>query len=289
MKLKVFQKGFNYSQDGQGNRLVYHLQGCNMKCRWCSNPEGMPVEGCLFTEPEWLVPSVCPKGAVKEGDVDRSLCAGCTEKECLTAHRNKGIHLSFTEYETEDIVSESLSCVPMFYDGGGVTFTGGEPTMQFEALAEVLRRLKEEGIHTAIESNASNPRLPELFPHISQLIMDCKQCDEIKHRAATGISNVTVLKNLEQACRSHSNVHIRVPMIGGVNDSREDMEAFICFFKSIAGSSVTFEVLTYHEYGREKWARCGRTYEMTGGEVREEDARLFRELIVSAGLSYQST
>ena len=54
MKLKIFQKGFNYSQDGEGNRLIIHLQGCNMKCPWCSNPEGMPLEGVLFVEKEWL-------------------------------------------------------------------------------------------------------------------------------------------------------------------------------------------------------------------------------------------
>lgn len=49
-KIRIFQKGFNYSQDGQGNRLVYHLQGCNMKCPWCANPEGMKMEGALYLD-----------------------------------------------------------------------------------------------------------------------------------------------------------------------------------------------------------------------------------------------
>lgn len=69
MKLKIFQKGFNYSQDGQGNRLILHLQGCNMKCPWCSNPEGMPLEGALFIEKDWLEESCCPKGAVSREDL----------------------------------------------------------------------------------------------------------------------------------------------------------------------------------------------------------------------------
>ena len=89
MTLKLFQKGFNYSQDGQGNRLVYHLQGCNMTCPWCANPEGMPMEGAMIRE------------------------AG------------KSPRLSCKVYETEEILREAVSCVPMFFDGGGVTFSGG--------------------------------------------------------------------------------------------------------------------------------------------------------------------
>ena len=119
MKLKVFQKGFNYSQDGRGNRLVWHLQGCNMHCPWCANPEGMPPEGVLMTDPEQLAVSCCPRGAVKRvaavcdvNDVrqdpgadglatvgfgaqenckdrltlDRNVCAACTERRLHRAH-----------------------------------------------------------------------------------------------------------------------------------------------------------------------------------------------------------
>lgn len=81
MDLHIFQRGFNFSQDGPGNRLVYHLQGCNLHCPWCSNPEGMTFCG----------------GAV------------CS---------------------VEDIVAEVLRSRPMFFDGGGVTLTGGEAAMQ---------------------------------------------------------------------------------------------------------------------------------------------------------------
>ena len=83
MKLKIFQKGFNYSQDGRGNRLIFHLQGCNMHCPWCANPEGMPPQGVLFVEREWLKESCCPKGAVKDGFLDREMCRSCDDMPCI--------------------------------------------------------------------------------------------------------------------------------------------------------------------------------------------------------------
>ena len=103
--IHIFQKGFNYSQDGPGNRLVYHLSGCNLKCPWCSNPEGMEITKTATT---------------------------------LTV---------------ESIVKEALSCKMMFIDGGGVTLTGGEVTCQKDAVTKLLNLLKENGIHTCIETN----------------------------------------------------------------------------------------------------------------------------------------
>ena len=108
--MKIFQKGFNFDQDGPGNRLVYHLQGCNMRCIWCSNPEGMSLNGGK-------------------------------------------------EYSVEALLEECLRSRMMFYGGGGVTFTGGEATMQAEELLKLLKGLKAAGIHTAIETNGTSPRL----------------------------------------------------------------------------------------------------------------------------------
>ena len=102
-KLHIFQKGFNYSQDGPGNRLVYHLKGCNLRCPWCSNPEGMDV--------------------------------------------NRAVGYSAS---VDEVLKEVLRSAPMFFEGGGVTFTGGECTLQIDALMELFALLKKEGISTAI-------------------------------------------------------------------------------------------------------------------------------------------
>lgn len=288
--MKIFQKGFNYSQDGDGNRLVYHLQGCNMRCPWCANPEGMVPEGVLVAEEEWLLESVCPHHAIKEKKVDRTICSVCKNRECITEHNTKGIYLSYEEVAAADLVREAMSNAMMFYDGGGVTFTGGEATIQFEELKEVLLELKEQDIHTALETNGTSQRLPGLFPYIDQLIMDCKLCDSEKHEKYTGISNAQIIKNIRKAAEIHPCIHVRIPLIGGVNDSREDRRDFLRFFQEIKGDNVTFEILSYHEFGKKKWGQCGWEYQMTkDAYVKEEAVTEFKKAVIGIGARYKRT
>lgn len=291
MILNIFQKGFNYSQDGQGNRLVYHLQGCNMRCPWCANPEGIPLSGVIFTDDEWLTEELCPCGAIQKGRLDREVCERCEQKPCLKAkHRSKGIHLSCETVELEEVFEEILSSSPMFYDGGGVTFTGGEATMQFDVLKELLVRLKDVGIHTALETNGSHPRLPELFPYIDQLIMDCKHWSEEKHKEFTGVSLEVTRRNLRLAAENGTQLDVRIPLIGGVNDSENDGKKFVEFFQTFANENVTFEILKYHEFGKKKWKECGWDYQMTEkANVTYQQIQRFRQQIQEGGLIYKKS
>lgn len=285
MKLKVFQKGFNYSQDGQGNRLILHLQGCNMKCPWCSNPEGMPLLGTLFVEKEWLRESCCPKGAVKDGELDRTVCADCGDKPCIRGRRQKGIRLSYKEYEVDELVRECVASAPMFFDGGGVTLTGGEITMQFEAVKELLEKLGEHGIHRAIESNGTHPRMEEYIPLVDQWIMDVKHYDDAKHREWLGVSNVWTVKNLEKVSAQHKNVLIRVPLMPGFNDSNADAEGFAKLFKEhIKGDHTKVEFLTYHEFGKGKWEQCGKEYVMKPARIAPGTAGKFEKILEQQGI-----
>lgn len=237
MELRIFQKGFNYSQDGIGNRLVYHLQGCNLQCPWCSNPEGMDLKS-----------------------------------------RNT---FSVT---AENIVEEVLRCRPMFFDGGGVTFTGGEATCQFEALANVLALLKQEKISTALETNGTSPHLPELFVLLDELIIDCKHYDSDVHRKFTGLGNERIKANIKAAFEKHPNILVRIPLIGVFNASEKDIEGFMAFFAENDTSNARFELLRYHEYGKDKWEKCGKAYKVHDAFVSEESRNHYEDIMRSHGL-----
>ena len=245
MKIRFFQQGFNYSQDGPGNRLVFHLQGCNLKCPWCSNPEGM------------------------DRNTSKCKCVSIEEMEALCQR-----------------------CRPMFFDGGGVTFTGGEVTMQFEALKELLARLKREGIHACIETNATHPSLPELFPMLNLLIADLKHTDEDIHRKFTGMGLKTVKKNLRAAAISGIPCAIRIPLVGGFNASIEYIPRFITFFQELLGlgGNFTVECLPYHDYGKAKWEALGKDYVLgTAAFVKGSLVQEFERAFQQAGIQVVRT
>lgn len=227
----VLQKGFNYSQDGPGNRLVYHLQGCNFRCKWCSNPESMPMEN--------------PKA--KETSVD-------------------------------ELVHEVDRSRMMFFDGGGVTFTGGECTLQCDELIEALKKIKKLGVNTAIETNGSNPRLVEIAKWVDYLIMDFKHYDSNIHKKWIGMGNESVKKNLADLIEAGKYVHIRIPLIHRVND---DFEGFCEFFKGISVENIDVEILPYHEYGKDKWTE---EYEIIDGFVSDTTVNAFIKKLTSMGI-----
>ena len=285
-KIKIFQKGFNFSQDGPGNRLVIHLQGCNMHCPWCSNPEGIAVNGSLM-EKNALRDAACPFGAIVDGTVDRSVCGTCEMLNCASVFG--GLNLSCIETDTQAVLRECLSCEPMFFDGGGVTFTGGESTMQFSALKEILYRLRANGINTAIESNAANPRLPELFNFVDFMITDIKHYDSEKYCEVIGMTNTHIIENLRKAARERSQLLIRIPLIRSFNCAEGDEVKFADLLSDICTDACSVELLRYHEYGKDKWKKCGLEYKMHGDFIDDEIYKNFKHALLSKGINVINT
>ena len=262
MKLKIFKKGFNFSQDGPGNRLVLHLQGCNMRCAWCSNPEGLDPRGALIVDGKMAHEALCPHGALKDGRRDEARCESCDRVCVAPENRNAGIRLSCEEIDSEELVALAMDAKALFFGGGGVTLSGGEPMSQFEAVAELLENLRGKGINTAMETNGTSPRLDEFFPLIDHLMLDHKVPDAEKHKRLTGVEADIVRGNIQIAGAKHPDLIIRTPLIRGVNDSDEDREDFLRFYDSCVFINTAFEFLPYFDYGKVKWEKCGMEYRM---------------------------
>lgn len=276
MLIKYFNRGFNFSQDGPGNRLVYHLQGCNLKCPWCANPEGIAIDGSLMTYGN-ADGKFCKNNAVTDGYPDRSVCKNC-DKTC-TEIPASGIKLSCKTQTVDEAVDYISNCRPMFFSGGGVTFTGGEPSIQFDALKSLLEKLKAKGINTAVESNATHPRFCELFGLIDYLIFDCKHYNSEKHKEICGLPLSVITQNIKSASHLREQLLVRIPLIGGFNASRSDAEGFAKLFTQICTDSCSFEFLRYHEFGKDKYKKCGLPYTM-GKEayVEPETVKYFENI-----------
>ena len=287
MVLRYFQKGFNYSQDGPGNRLVYHLQGCNLHCPWCANPEGMSLTPPLMQKASPLPDFVCPFGAVTgDGQLERSHCHDCTEQACLTSRRSTYLVCPTKEVPVEAVFAEIQSCRSMFTDGGGVTFTGGEATLQLDALLELLPMLREAGIHTAVETNATHPRLPELLPYLSLYIGDFKHYDADKLHQVTGGNLAQIQKNLNAVAATQIPMLVRILLVHHFNDAPSDIDGFLQALKPLreANPNLSVEFLTYHEYGKVKWEQCGMPYTMEDAFIQPETVAAFTRAFREAGI-----
>jgi pyruvate formate lyase activating enzyme len=242
--VRIFAKGWNFSQDGPGNRLIYHLQGCNFLCPWCSNPEGIAM---------------------------------------------KGAGRSCREYTIAEIIEEIESSRPFFHDGGGVTITGGEPTLQFRALKTLLGRIKNSSVHLAMETNGTHHRLSETFDLLDLLIMDLKHYDPDLHRRRIGADNRETLNNLRKATDAGMELWVRIPLIAGFNDGSGHIGRFIDTIKECNNDHVSVELLRYHEYGKIKWEQLGMRYEMDGGHIAADDFERYRQMFIDNGIRIINT
>lgn len=209
--------------DGPGIRTTIFLKGCPLRCMWCHNPEGQKA---------------APQPLTKQGRTE--VCGYTIDSEALAARIRKD----------EDIFRDS---------GGGVTFTGGEPLVQADFLCEVLDRL--EGIHRAIETcgYASEENFKRVLDKVDYVLFDVKIVDSALHKRYTGVENELIKTNLKHLCESGKPFVVRVPLIPGVNDTRENMEATAELLKGAKGLQRV-ELLRYHKTAGAKYPMVGMEY-----------------------------
>ena len=285
--------------DGPGCRTVVFLSGCPLRCKWCANPEGMEMKHRLLYRRTKCVlekqractrcAEGCPRQAISlDGtgalQIDRTLCRDCRDMPCTRACLHEALKRS-GEVLSVDQLMERLGRDQQFWsNGGGVTFTGGEPLFQAAFLKQVLQRCHRDYIHTAVETTANirSEVFLDVMQHVDWAFIDLKHMDPEKHREQTGVSNELILKNVRALAQSDwdGTIMIRIPIIEQYNDTDENIHATARFLRSAGLKRVN--ILPFHRLGESKWQQLGmlypyRTKEATPPERLDHIASLFGE------------
>jgi pyruvate formate lyase activating enzyme len=205
----------------------------------------------------------CPNKAIAltpEGIItDAELCTMCGK--CAEVCPTRAIEISGAPMTVAEIMSE-IEKERVFFDqsGGGVTFSGGEPLLQHQFLIELLDECGHRGIHRAVDTAglANTEIVLEVARRTDLFLFDLKMMDSDKHREWVGIPNEKILENLKLLAETGAKIIIRIPLIGGVNDDAENMEATARFVAQLSGEKKEVNLLPYHKIAQTKYQKLGR-------------------------------
>jgi pyruvate formate lyase activating enzyme len=287
--------------DGPGIRTVVFLKGCPLRCRWCTAPDSQNK----FPEMEYFVNKcvscakcvqVCPTMAISisnSGEVftDIELCNHCGKcaNVCSTGARK----MAGEEMTVREVLKEVEKDTIFYWNsGGGITLSGGEPTMQPQFSLGILKMCKERGIHTAIETcgYVKWDILDEILKYLDLVYMDIKHISPTEHEKLTGKRNELICGNAQRIAMKYPDIPliIRIPVVPGVNDSNENIIGIVELVRKLKGEHK-IELLPYHRLGVSKYGVLFRDYLLAGLEPPSADRmRHLEELVQSYGIQVQT-
>ena len=260
------------THDGPGIRTTIFLQGCPLHCPWCANPETWTIQAQLMQDQKKCIGCGNCTEACKQKAItfpfywDAKKCIHCyaCEDVCLES----AIHFSSHDMTLDDVMKEVLKDEAYYKKSqGGVTISGGEPCMHMDILYSLLKKLKEHGIHTAIETTGycSSAVLERILPFVDLFLWDIKHVDKEKLKEVTGADLDLILNNLKHIPKE--KVILRMPVIPGFNKDvcRDVIQiAHDYHIKEV-------DLLPFHLFGANKWEQIKKEYVYKGQKMLDRN------------------
>ena len=262
--------------DGEGVRTVIFFKGCNLRCKWCHNPEGIsPQKELLFYKDKCSGCGIC-----KDVCQSKASCLLCGE--CALACPNDAKELCGKEY-TLDALMEIIERDRALFEstGGGVTLSGGECLIQIDFVESLLKECHKKGINTAVDTAGNVPfeYFQRILPYTDTFLFDIKIANVPLHIDLTGVSNKLILENLDKLLELKKQVVVCIPLIGGINDNDREMNAI---FQLLKGKPIkAVKILPYHSLAAHKYEALGKKfnqYSTPSDEKIKKYKQMFKEI-----------
>lgn len=263
MTLTIFdQKGFAL-HDGPGIRTTVFCKGCPLRCLWCHNPEGLsPTPQLCVKETACVHCGKCRLPCTHPDCQPYGRCLHICPTGCISIAGEAVDTAVLAERlaRDKDIFAMSGEDVSGDTSSGGVTFSGGEPLLQWQAVVECADLLHEKGIHVAIETSgyATDHAFCKTIAAMDYVIMDVKLANPVAHKKYTGVDNAPILQNLRTLQESGKPYLLRTPQIPGITDTDENLSAI----RTLIGENAPWETLPYNTLAGAKYKNFGMQFGM---------------------------
>ncbi len=208
---------------------------------------------------------------------------GC-HLQCKYCHNRDTWDINGGEYKSVDEIVEKINRYKNYIipSGGGITVTGGEPLIQASFVLELFKKLKENGIHTCVDTSgmfALTDGIKEVLKYTDLVLLDIKHIDDEKCKELVGVSNKKELEFARYLSDNNIKMWIRQVLVPGYTDDGQDLLKLKNFLSTLK-TVEKIQILPYHNMGKYKWEKLGLEYPLEGvREANQEDIDIAKKIL----------